>query len=498
MTGPRLIDHFEILRELGKGGMGKVFLARDTVLGRQVAVKLVSVEEAESEEERRQRAIFVERLEREAKIAAALDHPGIVTIYSVGWYCDQPYVVMQFVDGPTLDSLLRAGGPFDREETKRILKEVADALDHAHEMGVIHRDIKPPNIMLGRGGMVKICDFGIAKSAMLPRKASSMLMGTPYYMAPEQLTYKPVDRRADQWALAVVAYRMLTGSLPFQAEDISELAAQIVNSPLPSPQAFDSTLPTRVTEVLEKALSKEPAGRYATCSEFAADLAKALEAPVAKPAQVVANAVGVRTPAPAAPPTIEVGAGEMTAARKCYAEGKYEQALPLFCRAAEAGNAEAAAYVGRMYETGLGSLPKNDTQAVSWYRKAAEAGDAEGMNNLGAMYAKGRGGLPKDDWQAAHWYRKAGEAGHARAMANLGLMYFEGRGGLHKDPIQAVSWFRKAADTGDALGMAYLGFLYESGLGGLPRNEEQAVNWFRKAAGLGNTRAVEALKRLGR
>ena len=180
-----------------------------------------------------------------------------------------------------------------------------------------------------------------------------------------------------------------------------------------------------------------------------------------------------------------------------YKAGQYEQALPLFRKAAESGDGEAAAYLGLIYEKGLGGLPKDDAQAVSWYRKAADAGDPWGMNNLGAMYASGRGGLPKDDAQAVSWYRKGADAGYAHSMSNLGSMYEKGLGGLPKDEAQAVSWYRKGADAGDARGMSGLGFMYEKGLGGLRKDEAQAVNWYRKAAALGNTDAEKALRRLG-
>ncbi|HLJ48470.1 MAG TPA: serine/threonine-protein kinase [Bryobacteraceae bacterium] len=276
------IDHFEIVRELGRGGMGRVYLARDTRLERQVAIKVVNLEPAETETERKERAAVTERLLREARIAATLDHPGIVTIYQVGISevaGDQvPYIAMQFIDGPTLEALLGLNVPLDAGETKRILREVAAALDHAHERGVTHRDIKPSNIMVARNRAAKVCDFGIAKSATASRTQSSLLLGTPYYMSPEQLKYQTVDGRSDQWALAVVAYRMVTGQLPFQGDDLHGLASKILMGPVSPPRDFDSTLSPAVTAVMEKALSKDAAGRYPTCAEFADELIAALDA----------------------------------------------------------------------------------------------------------------------------------------------------------------------------------------------------------------------------
>ena len=178
--------------------------------------------------------------------------------------------------------------------------------------------------------------------------------------------------------------------------------------------------------------------------------------------------------------------------KKYYASEQYAQALPLFREAAEAGNGEAAFYLGLMYDHGQG-VPKDDAQVVSWYRKAAEAGHATSMANLGFMYRHGQGGLPKDDAQAVIWYRKAAEAGDATGMADLGFMYRHGQGGLPKDDAQAVSWYRTAAEAGDKLGMTDLGFMYENGLGGLPKDDAQAVSWYRKAADAGNPHGMANL-----
>ena len=208
MPAPKLIDHFEVIRELGQGGMGKVYLARDSRLDRPVAIKVVTIE-AKTAEEQIERDDFLERLKREAKIAAALEHPGIVTIYHSGEHGNEPYVVMQFIEGPTLETLVHAAARLDRAEAMRILGEVAAALDYAHSKGVIHRDIKPPNIMLAGGRIAKVCDFGIAK--FMTSNGSNTIIGTPYYMSPEQLQGSPLSGRTDQWSLAIMAYEILTG-----------------------------------------------------------------------------------------------------------------------------------------------------------------------------------------------------------------------------------------------------------------------------------------------
>jgi len=222
-------------------------------------------------------------------------------------------------------------------------------------------------------------------------------------------------------------------------------------------------------------------------------------------------------------PTAPNSTDTLASALNYYKSGQYEQSLPLFRKAAELGNGEAAGYMGLVYEKGLGGWPKDETEAVSWYRKAAEAGDAggmaglghmydtghgglpkdetqalnwsrkaadagsgRGMNNVGAAYLNGLGGVPKDEVQALIWFRKAVAAGEPRAMTNLGTMYESGRGGLPKDDLQALSWYRKAADGGDSSGMIHLGFMYENGRGGLPRDDVQALSCYRKAADAGD------------
>ena len=185
---------------------------------------------------------------------------------------------------------------------------------------------------------------------------------------------------------------------------------------------------------------------------------------------------------------------DVSAAKKYYENAQYDLALPLFRRAAEAGNGEGADYLGFLYETGWGVLQKDDEQAVSWYRKSVAAGDPSGMMDLGAMYTRGLGGLPRDDVQAAGLFRKAAEGGNALAMKNLGVMFENGRGGLPRDDTQAMNWYRKAAEGGNANAMVNLGNMYEGGRSGLPKDDEQAANWYRKATNVGN---VIGMARLG-
>ena len=220
------------------------------------------------------------RLFREAQAAGVLNHPGIVTIYYVGEEGETAFIAMEYVGGATLEKALTAPSPPSREVLCRVLRQTAAALDYAHGKGVIHRDIKPANIILDEKGDVKICDFGIAKGLVgqASLTKTGTWLGSPFYMSPEQIRGDPVDGRTDQYSLGVVAYQIFTGQRPFQADTIQTLFFRIMSSP-PSPaQEMNPALGPEVNNVLQKALAKEPAARYASCLEFVETLVGRLAA----------------------------------------------------------------------------------------------------------------------------------------------------------------------------------------------------------------------------
>jgi formylglycine-generating enzyme required for sulfatase activity len=272
------IGRFEITRELGRGGMGIVYEARDTVIGRSVAIKTIRVDTTTETD-----ALF-ERLLREARSAGVLAHPGIVIIHDIGRDGDVAYIAMERVDGPTLEVVLGSSRSQSNEFILDILRQAADALDHAHETGVVHRDIKPANIMLHKGKTVKITDFGIAKIQNTLHKSTG-IMGTPVYMSPEHMAGRPVDGRSDQFALAVMAFQMLTGELPFQGDDIGALVYQIIHGERPLATKVNPKLRSGVDRVLRRALAKEPEDRYRTCGEFVKALTTAMTETVQMPPQ---------------------------------------------------------------------------------------------------------------------------------------------------------------------------------------------------------------------
>lgn len=210
-----------------------------------------------------------ERLFREARSAGILSHPGIVTIYDVEQHGDVAYIAMEYVDGPTLDHVLSTGEPMPPEQLFAILGQIAAALDYAHQKGIVHRDIKPANIMIAADGTAKIADFGIAKiTAAEQFTMTGSIVGTPHYMSPEQVQGQPVDGRADQFSLAVMAFEMLTGDKPYTGDHLTTVVYKIVAEEPMAPHRLNPSLGAAIENVLRRGLAKKPEGRYRTCQEF--------------------------------------------------------------------------------------------------------------------------------------------------------------------------------------------------------------------------------------
>src|SRR5215470_4955052 len=209
------IGRYQILGELGRGAMGIVYKALDPAIGRTVAIKSIRLTELTDEAERER---LRERLFREAQSAGILSHPGIVTIYDIAEQDNMAYIFMEFVNGPPLEKMLKHEQTPDKETLLSIFRQVAAALDYAHKKGIVHRDIKPANIMIHEDGTAKVTDFGVAKILSQQMTLAGTMLGTPSYMSPEQVEGTSIDGKADQFALAVIAYELLTGDKPFSAE----------------------------------------------------------------------------------------------------------------------------------------------------------------------------------------------------------------------------------------------------------------------------------------
>jgi tetratricopeptide (TPR) repeat protein len=270
----RKLGRYELLEQVGRGGMGVVYRAVDPAIGRTVAIKTIVLDDgtpASSE--------LRTRLLRESQAGGQLTHPNIVAVYDVSEQGNTAYIVMEYVVGRTLDRAM-ANEPSVRlpNEALRIIRECANALDYAHSRGVVHRDVKPANIMLQSDGTVKIADFGIAKAAQFTQLTqSAMILGSPQYMAPEQWKGEAVTGRTDQYALAAVAYGLLTGHRPFEGETMASLAAKALYEDPPAATSLNPALPPALDSVFHKALSKSPAARFESCSQFAGALRTACE-----------------------------------------------------------------------------------------------------------------------------------------------------------------------------------------------------------------------------
>jgi serine/threonine-protein kinase len=292
------LGKFEIRAEIGRGGMGIVYRGYDPLLERHVAIKVLAPHLVWENE-------FVERFLREARSAARLRHPNIVTIYDVGHEAGWYYFVMEFVEGQTLTDLIRQRGPLPATDALAILLPLAQALDYAHQRGgLVHRDIKPSNIIMTPDGQVVLTDFGIAQAAQETRlTATGSIVGTPEYMAPEQARGLGVDGRTDQYSLAVVAYELLSGKVPFQADTTLALLFKITQEPPPSISQMRPDLPKGMESVLNAALAKNPADRYPTVTAFIETLGRAI---AGRPVPATGPTAGAARAAPQAMATAAV------------------------------------------------------------------------------------------------------------------------------------------------------------------------------------------------
>src|SRR6267143_976234 len=267
MVRKELDEEYEIVDELGRGGMAIVFKAKEKQLDREVAIKVLPFSLAFDKE-------FVERFQREARTSAKLEHPNIIPIYRVGKSGRIIYFVMKFLRGKPLSSVLATRGSVPPAEIKKILAEVGRALAYAHKKEIVHRDIKPDNIMFDEHGHAVVTDFGIAKAASGGKlTGTGMSIGTPHYMSPEQAKAQPLDGRSDIYSLGVVAFQSLTGAVPFDGEDSFAIGYKHIMEEVPTP-ALENQDQRDLFEIIRKMMAKRPDDRFQT----AEDLVTALEA----------------------------------------------------------------------------------------------------------------------------------------------------------------------------------------------------------------------------
>src|SRR6185295_16988011 len=268
-----LIDgRYRVIKRLGSGGMADVYLVEDQDLGRQVALKLLYRHLAEDVQ-------FVERFRREASSAAGLQHPNIVSIFDRGEWNGTYYIAMEYVEGHTLKEVIRERGPAPPEAASDILLQILRAARFAHQRGVVHRDLKPQNVLIDGDGRVQVADFGIARAGASDMTETGSIMGTAQYLSPEQAQGRPVDARSDLYSIGIVLYEMLTGRVPFDAESpVTVALKQVSESPIP-PREIDPSIPPALEGVVLRALEKDPAQRFADADEFIEALHRARVAP---------------------------------------------------------------------------------------------------------------------------------------------------------------------------------------------------------------------------
>jgi serine/threonine protein kinase len=514
----RRFGRYVISRELGRGAMGIVYEAADPLIGRSVAVKIIRLQALEKTDE----AEFLrDRLFREARSAGSLSHPGIVTIFDVGFDDDVAFIAMERVNGPSLQEMLRSNPRLDYGKVLDILRQTAAALDYAHQRGVIHRDIKPANIMVHEGTTVKITDFGIAKIVSNTEQTrTGVIMGTPSHMSPEQIEAKPLNGRSDQFSLAAVAFRLLTGAEAFHADTVATLLHKILNGPRPLARATNPTLPPGVDKVLQRGLEKDPAARYGTCTEFVRALDKAIEGDPVRGRSLRDTVGGTQGNSESLAETLTV-AIEPPSAGSAATTGRFRSRTLGFALV----SCLTAGLVALAYFSGV--LPYRRTPSAAERQKPApepkkpatspavaevkpspappiDIPPSEPVNSppnntppsldksarARQIYAEAvKYRNAKQQVKAIDLFRQAANLGEIRAMVELGETLMNDSDGAAADYPEALRWLRKAAEAGNSAGMVDLGGMYLLG-NGVEEDFETAARWFEKGAAAGNPAAM--------
>lgn len=434
----RLATRYEILRAIGSGGMGYVFQARDRETGDVLALKILRPEIATD-------AAMAERFKNELRLARRITHKNVCRIHDFNRIDSLAYISMEYVDGETLRAVLERTGTLPAARVIALLQEIGAGLSEAHAQGVVHRDLKPENIMITTSGSVKVMDFGIARSLEAGATTTQTLIGTPAYMAPEQVQGRGVDARSDVYALGLMLYECLAGRRAFVAPTPIATAIKQAQERPAALQSVRADVPRSLAHAVMRCLEKEPARRFASVTELLQAVASTRRQPLAAalasrrlvwwiaPILVAAIVGGVlarrfagehQSPSHSLPPVPSAADNHVAVAgEEAVAPGSMEKALERRAaferlqREAQAGNAQAQLRLARSLANGPAAL-RDESKAREWLERAAAGGNGEAMFMLGGIYENGRG-VARDPRTAAMWYQRAAQAGHAGAEKSL-------------------------------------------------------------------------------
>ena len=504
-------DNYELGRLIGRGGFAEVFLVHDKRLKRDLALKALRPDLVISDQ-------LLARFRREAETVAALRHPHIVAIYDVGEAEGIAYILMPFIQGESLRALLLREGPRPIREATRILLEASDALEAAHDAGVIHRDIKPENIMLeGKSRRVQLMDFGISKaidaSDATGLTSTGMLVGTPHYMSPEQASGDPhLDHRSDQYALAVVGFQMITGSLPFDGESTrAVLFQQMVGVPK-NLRDLVPDIPASVAFAVDRALAKDPKDRFPSIAAFSEALSGQDAWPLVATTETGGPGSGSRTslvtPAPIVPPPVKprwisaalIGTGVIAVTLFALlrpggqrtptpapsgVSGPTSPAPTTAPALAPVSGGGPATTVPPIPPPAPPTLPQTRPATATPPIKKPSPGKGDSVQTVAATPAGTCAAAMKASrWSdAATLCREEGEKGSPTASAAMIGLHQRGRG-VEKSDSAATYWLRKAAAAGEAQSALRLGTMYASG-SGVIQNDAEATRLLRQAADAG-------------